>query len=169
MGVDYCLRIYRVNSPGATQKTAGYAQTQQRATIPHQDSAPQTPQKVPETLKDAIEYAQMQRRATNPPPAPVPPRAPASPEKEQPDWCGSDGTEWVWDSIGNKNMTDACRQHDNCYGSQNADRYQCDRDFYWNLRNDLGNDPLGAIINTIYFNMVRMFGDEAFKKGQNTP
>lgn len=51
-----------------------------------------------------------------------PQKPPMMPEPNRPDWCGSNGSEWVPDG----SWGEACRKHDICYGAKGSSKESCD-------------------------------------------
>ena len=80
---------------------------------------------------------------------------------EPKDWCGSTGTGWVPDSPGGADISKACKNHDECYGSPTS-RYICDLgllvDSYNMCRTQGGANGKCASISTLYFLGVRVGG-----------
>jgi len=85
------------------------------------------------------------------------------------DWCGSSGiTSLVPDSPGGRNVSGACRTHDQCYGSgSSTNRITCDIRFYFDVQRDClgdgGNVGQCDRIALRYFNGVRYGGYGAYE------
>ena len=86
-------------------------------------------------------------------------KRPPPPKKQ--DWCGSTGSSWIPDKPGGRNVSEACRAHDICYGSSTS-RYGCDLDFIANTynlcRRSGGSNEGCSAIATTYFLGVRILG-----------
>jgi len=75
-----------------------------------------------------------------------------------------------WVFVGN-----ACRRHDECYGSPNANKNQCDSDFYSNLRSNCRSKLNNLTerekkycmkLAETYTRAVSRYGHAAFKRAQ---
>jgi len=88
----------------------------------------------------------------------------AAPKKQ--DFCGSKGTEWVPDG----DWSEACRVHDNCYGTAGANKAKCDALLGVNVAADCIDDtwavPVCGLIGFIYWEGVNFGGWPAYLKAQ---
>jgi RHS repeat-associated protein len=102
-------------------------------------------------------------------------RAPGyEPPRKPRDWCGSGWTSrLVPERPGGRNVSGACRTHDQCYGSgSSTNRSTCDIRFYFDVRRDCLRDGGSVVqcdqIANLYFVGVRYGGYGAYKgKGVN--
>lgn len=118
-------------------------------------------------------------RSAEPPPPPPPAvkalvdRHPSSAPNVPPpkkDWCGSEGTGWVPDGALGVDWSDACKTHDECYGTPGANKTVCD----YGLQEDMSlacaaqdGGILCQVIAGLYFHGVRTpQGQEAFERAQ---
>lgn len=98
----------------------------------------------------------------------VPPPSPPAPPKTPTDWCGSQGSEWVPDGI----WAEACRVHDNCYGTPGASKRQCDYELAQNMtqlcsmRTGGSGGPGCSSIAVIYFIALEIAGGKAYRAAQ---
>lgn len=95
--------------------------------------------------------------------------APTSNVNTNPDWCGSDGTEFVPSRGFGVDWSGACREHDECYGTPGSSKDLCD----YNLQQDMslacaaqGGGLLCHITAGIYYLAVQLAGHSAFERAQ---
>jgi hypothetical protein len=86
------------------------------------------------------------------------------------DWCGSQGSEWVPEGLGKVDWSDACKTHDECYGTPGANKYLCDFGLQQDISLDCaaqGGGIMCQLMAGIYFHGVRTpQGEEAFVRAQ---
>ena len=81
-----------------------------------------------------------------------------------------DGSAWVPEGLGKVDWSDACKTHDECYGTPGANKFLCD----YGLQQDMSlacaaqdGGPLCYLAAGTYFHGVRTAqGDEAFERAQ---
>lgn len=93
-------------------------------------------------------------------------RAALAPPK---DWCGSKGSEWVPEGLRGTNWADACKTHDECYGTPGANKYLCDYGLQQDIALDCaaqGGGPACQFVAGVYYQAVQWFGDTAYANAQ---
>lgn len=122
----------------------------------------------------------LESRATDAAPAPLPPGAQALVDKHSAasaraalappkDWCGSKGTEWVPEGLRGTNWADACKTHDECYGTPGANKYLCDFGLQQDISLDCaaqGGGPACQLVAGAYYQAVQWFGGTAYENAQ---
>jgi len=117
----------------------------------------------------------LESHASDSSPAPPPPAVQALVDKHRAaapkkDWCGSQGSEWVPEGLGKVDWSDACKTHDECYGTPGANKYLCDFGLQQDISLDCAAQGGGIICQLmagIYFHGVRTpQGEEAFERAQ---
>jgi hypothetical protein len=116
----------------------------------------------------------LESRASDAPPAEAPSTVKTLVDKytsaAKKDWCGSLGSEWVPEGAFGVNWSEACKTHDECYGTPGAKKFLCD----YGLQQDIAlacaaqdGGPLCYLAAGVYFDGVRTArGDEAFDRAQ---
>jgi hypothetical protein len=86
------------------------------------------------------------------------------------DWCGSQGTEWVPEGMGGVDWSDACKTHDECYGTSGANKFLCDYGLQQDISLACAKQDGGIICQLmagVYFRGVQSWiGDEAYERAQ---
>lgn len=116
----------------------------------------------------------LESRATDAPPATPPPAVKALVDKHTSpallkDWCGSKGSEWVPEGMGKTNYSDACKTHDECYGTPGANKYLCDFSLQEDIALDCaaqGGGLLCKLAAGVYFEFVHHLGGAAYANAQ---
>jgi hypothetical protein len=125
----------------------------------------------------AKDEAQTKEDAPKPAPTPepsappVPEQTPTSTEESQEkqvecqpvslaEGCGSGASEWVPDLY-----PEACRIHDQCYSTLDADRATCDNEFFCNAFTESGSSP-NVLVPGLYYLGIRLWGEKAFLRAQ---
>lgn len=75
------------------------------------------------------------------------------------DYCGSIGTEWVFDIF-----PQSCQHHDLCYSIGTFTQEYCDTQFFFHMLEERGILLIPIII--LYFISVRLFGKKAWLRAQ---
>ncbi len=85
------------------------------------------------------------------------------------DWCGSVGTEFVPDGALGVDWSDACKTHDECYATPDANKFLCD----FTLQEDMSlacaaqdGGILCQVFAEAYFHGVQTFGGPAYDRAQ---
>lgn len=78
------------------------------------------------------------------------------------DYCGTETTAYIPDSVWGVNLAGACSAHDDCYRAMIVPRNTCDSQFLTNMLNASGSNLLGIGTSYLYYSAVVLFGGGAY-------